>query len=181
MVNMDSEVTQQAEFVGQIARHQAALHAFIISLMPGMEGVDDVLQETNIVLWEKRSSFKPGTNFRAWACTIARFKVMAHRKKLANLGVPLLDDDLAEQLAVECEADPEELEKRMNALKKCLARLGEDERRLIEHRYFSGAQLDEFAAQCGRGVDSLRVSLFRIRAGLKKCISSELNIKEART
>ena len=177
---MESEITQQAEFVGQIARHQAALHAFIISLMPGMDGVDDVLQETNIVLWEKRSSFQPGTNFRAWACTIARFKVMAHRRKLANLGVPLLDDDLAEQLAAECETDPEELQQRMDALRKCMGRLGEDERRLIEHRYFSGAPLEHFAEECGRGVDSLRVSLFRIRAGLKKCIMGELNVRASR-
>lgn len=177
---MESDVSQQAEFVGQLARHQAALHSYIISLMPGMDGVDDVLQETNMVLWEKRSSFQPGTNFRAWACTIARYKVMGHRKKLANLGVPLFDDDLAEQLAAECEAEPEELEERKNALRKCLGRLGKEERRLIEHRYFSGAPLENFAKECGRGVDSLRVSLFRIRAGLKKCITSELNIREAR-
>lgn len=178
--HMESDVSQQAEFVGQIARHQSALHAYIISLMPGMDGVDDVLQETNIVLWEKRKTFQLGTNFRAWACAIARFKVMGHRKKLANLGVPVFDDDLAEQLATECEADSEELAERMSALQKCMSRLSEDERSLIEHRYFTGAQLDEFAEKCGRGVDSLRVSLFRIRAGLKKCITSELNINDSR-
>lgn len=177
---MESEVYQQAEFVGQIARYQAALQAYIISLMPGMDGVDDVLQETNVVLWEKRKIFQPGTNFRAWACAIARFKVMAHRKKLASFGVPLLDEDLADQLAAECEAAPEELEERMNALRKCLSRLGEDERSLIEHRYFSDTHLEGFAEKCGRGADSLRVSLFRIRAGLKKCITSELNIQESR-
>ena len=49
---MELNATQQAEFVSQIAKHQAALHAYIISLMPGMDGVDDVLQETNMVLWE---------------------------------------------------------------------------------------------------------------------------------
>ena len=59
---MKFDATQQAEFVGQTARQQAALHAYIISLMPGIDGVDDVLQETNIVLWEKRKSFEPGTN-----------------------------------------------------------------------------------------------------------------------
>ena len=48
---MDRDVTQQAEFVGQITRHQTALRAYIISLMPGMDGVSDVLQETNVVLW----------------------------------------------------------------------------------------------------------------------------------
>src|SRR5210317_1132212 len=115
---MKFDAAQQAEFVGQIARHQAALHAYIISLMPGMDGVDDVLQETNLVLWEKRRTFEPGTNFRAWACAVARFKVMGHRRKLAQLGFRLFDDELAEQLAAECEAEPEEFDLRLRALDK---------------------------------------------------------------
>ena len=173
---MDLDVAQQAEFVGQIARHQATLHAYIISLMPGADGVDDVLQETNLVLWEKRKTFEPGTNFRAWACAVARFKAMGHRRKLARLGFQLFDDDLAEQLAVECEAEPEEFDDRLRALNTCLGRLQDKERQLIEHRYFSDSNLDEFAVQSGRSADSLRVSLFRIRAALKKCITGELAI-----
>lgn len=178
---MELDAAQQAEFVGQIARHQAALHAFIISLMPGVDGVDDVLQETNLVLWEKRRSFEPGTNFRAWACSIARFKVMNHRRKLAQIGLRVFDDELAEQLATECEAEPEEFDERLHALNACLGRLQEKERALVEHRYFSGSQLEEFAAECGRPVESLRVSLFRIRAALKKCITSELAIQRNRS
>lgn len=178
---MDLDATQQAEFVGQIARHQAALHAYIISLMPGMDGVDDVLQETNLVLWEKRKTFQAGTNFRAWACAIARFKVMGHRQKLAQLGFQMLEEDLADQLASECEAELDEFDERLRALNRCLGRLQDKERGLIEHRYFSGHTLDEYASQCGRPVNSLRVSLFRIRAALKKCIIGELTIDKTRS
>jgi RNA polymerase sigma-70 factor (ECF subfamily) len=174
---MQNNALQEAEFVGQIASLQAELHAFIISLMPGTEGAEDVVQETNLVLWEKRKTFKPGTNFRAWAFQTARYKVMGHRRKLANLGFLIFDDDLAEQLAEECEAEPEELTTRMDALKKCLTRLKETERQLIEHRYMADSNLDDFAQKSGRSADSLRVTLFRIRAGLKKCMIGELNIK----
>jgi len=178
---MELDATQQAEFVSQIARHQSALHSYIISLMPGMDGVDDVLQETNLVLWEKRRTFEPGSNFRAWACAIARFRVMGHRRKLGRLGAELFDDELAEQLAMECEAEPEELTDRLRALESCLGRLPEKERALIDFRYFSDSQLEEYAAQCGRPVDSLRVSLFRIRAALKKCITGELAVYRNRS
>jgi len=173
---MDQEAARQAEFVGQIARHQPGLHAYIISLMPGMDGVEDVLQETNLILWEKRGTFQPKTDFRAWAFTIARFKVMAHRKKLARLGVRTFEEELLEILSAECEAETEELDERLRALEKCLGRLEDDERGLIEHRYYTAAGLDHFAAQCGRPVESLRVSLFRIRAALKKCITAQLAI-----
>ncbi|MGB0644523.1 MAG: sigma-70 family RNA polymerase sigma factor [Akkermansiaceae bacterium] len=173
---MKFDATQQAEFVGQIARHQATLHAYIISLMPGIDGVDDVLQETNIILWEKRTSFEPGTNFRAWACSIARFKVMSHRRKLSNLGFQLFDEELTEQLAMECEAEPEELDGRLCALNTCLKRLTDSERSLVEHRYFSDSTLEEYALKVNRPAESLRVSLFRIRAALKKCIAEKIAI-----
>ncbi len=171
---MEPEDARQAEIVCLIARHQASLHAFIISLMPGLDGVEDVLQETNMVLWEKRETYEVGTDFRAWACAIARFKAMAHRRKIARLGTRSLEDDLLDMLATECAAGPDELDERLRALEKCLGRLDEPERGLVEHRYYSAAGLDEFATRSGRPVESLRVSLFRIRAALKKCISAEL-------
>lgn len=177
---MDLDVTTQADFVAQVTRYQSALRAYIISLMPGLDGVSDVLQETNLVLWKKRKTFKPGTNFRAWACAIARFEVIAHRRKLLRQGVSMLDEELAEQLADHCETDPEEADERLIALECCLERLGDKERNLIEHRYASHASLSEYAAQCQRPVGSLRVTLFRIRAALKKCINSHLATERSR-
>ena len=173
-LSMSLDASQQAEFVGQITRHQQALRAYIVSLMPGMDGVQDVLQETNLVLWEKRGKFKPGTHFQAWAYAIARYEVKAHRRKAIALGVTTLDDDLIEELAERGEKTPEELEQRLRSLDKCLGKLQDKERQLIEHRYFSGATLESFSAACGRPVDSLRVSLFRIRDALRQCINKEL-------
>ena len=182
---MDLDPRQMAEFVGLIGRHQAAIRAYIITLMPGMDGVSDVLQETNLVLWEKRARYQPGTNFGAWAFTIARLEVKMHRKRLRRAGLPLLDEYLAEQLAAELEQRYEdhagESDERLKALENCLARLPAEHRELIEHRYYSDSKLAEFAEMCGRPVESLRVSLVRIRAALRKCISSQLNLNRART
>jgi RNA polymerase sigma-70 factor (ECF subfamily) len=177
---MNLDASQQAEFVGQIARHQAALRGYIISLMPGMDGVSDVLQETNLVLWEKRGTFRPGTNFRAWACAVVRYEVKSHRRKMRRLGMTTLDEKLAEQLAEHCETTPDEVDERLSALDKCLGRLEEKERQLIEHRYSSASGLDEFATLSGRPVASLRVSLFRIRAALKNCINGQLAVTHSR-
>lgn len=67
------------EYVKLMTDHQWPLRGFILSLMPGSPDVGDVLQETNLVLWQKRRQFKLGTNFFAWACRIARYEVMHHR------------------------------------------------------------------------------------------------------
>lgn len=178
---MNLDARQQAEFVGEITRYQASLRAFIISLMPGVGGVSDVLQETNLVLWEKREAFRPGTNFWAWACTIARYEVKNHRRKAMRFGTVTLDQELAEQLAEEAAKTPKEMDERMEFLEKCLGRLRDEERRLVEHRYFSGEPLENLSAQLGRSVESLRVTLFRVRAALRKCIKGELAINRNQT
>lgn len=53
----DDPVALQA-YVTLMTKHQANLRAFIVSLMPGSRDVDDVLQDTNAVLWQKRARFE---------------------------------------------------------------------------------------------------------------------------
>lgn len=178
---MDSDAQSQAAFVSELTRHQSALRAYIISLMPGVSGTGDVLQETNLTLWEKRQKYELGTNFRAWAFAIARFKVKEHRRKVMRAGLPLLDEELAEDLGELTDEAPEAIDERLAALNTCLGRLSDKQRGLIEQRYFSGASLDEFASHCGRPVNSLQVTLCRIRAALKKCIQHEMKLSRLRS
>ena len=75
------------------------IRAYIITQIPGSPDVRDILQEVNVVLWEKRGTFKEGTNFGAWACTVARYKVLEHRRKEArHAGLFLFNDELSEFL-----------------------------------------------------------------------------------
>ncbi len=53
--------------VQEIARHQSRLRAFVRCLMVRPSDVDDLLQEINVVLWEKADEFQPNTDFWAWA------------------------------------------------------------------------------------------------------------------
>ena len=165
----------QQEFIGLITQHQASLRAYIISLMPGLQGASDVLQETNLILWEKRGSFEVGTNFIAWAFSIARYETKNHKRKLQRKQVTIcLDEDLADELAEFCLLSPGDSEIRMSALERCLTKLKKSELRLIKHRYSSDSTLKNYAESLNRPVGSLRVTLHRIRTGLRKCISYQL-------
>ena len=64
-----------AVFVELLTQHQRKLYGYIYTLVPNATDSDDLLQETNLVLWKKRSEYKLGTNFMAWACRIAFFNV----------------------------------------------------------------------------------------------------------
>ena len=172
---MLQSLEHQQEIIGLITQHQASIRAYIISLMPGIQGVSDVLQETNLILWEKRTSFEVGTNFAAWACTIALYEVKNHTQKIQRKQPILcLDEKLAEELAEYCQLSPPETENRIVALEHCLTKLNKRELQLIKQRYISDTTLKSYAESLGRPVGSLRVTLHRIRQGLRRCISYQL-------
>lgn len=90
----EGDLSSTTSFVTLLTEHQGDLRAFILSLMPGNPDARDVLQKTNVVLWEKRNSFQEGTNFRAWALTCARFTVLDYLKRRKGKSFVFLDDDL---------------------------------------------------------------------------------------
>jgi RNA polymerase sigma-70 factor (ECF subfamily) len=163
-----SEVSQA--FVGELTNHQTAMLAFIRALMPGSSGARDLLQEVNIILWQKRGQFEPGTSFKAWSFQVIRYHLMNHRRRLASKGWLVFDDDLVERISPALEADPEELECRHQALHHCLSKLRPKDRALLQHRYASGAPLSDYAKAINRSAGTLKATLFNLRGTLRKCL-----------
>jgi len=157
-------------FVRELTDHQTAMLAFIRALMPGSSAARDLLQEVNIILWQKRTSFEAGTNFKAWSFQVIRYHLMNHRRSLVSKGWLIFDDELVERISPALEADPEELEIRHRALHHCLAKLRPKDRELLQHRYASGAPLEEYAKLIQRSPGTLKATLFNLRGALRKCI-----------
>lgn len=170
------EEERDQSFVKLLTEHQGTICAFVISLLPGAPGVDDVIQEINTLLWTKRAQFELGTNFRAWALTVARFQVMVHLRLLKQRRWVTLDQDVAEILADDMEEDIEaaDTERRLEALSACLAKLRAEDRELLMQRYWQKSRLQDFAVDRGRSLSGLKVQLFRLRAALKRCIEDRL-------
>lgn len=166
--------------VTQIAVHQAELLAYIHSLIPGDPSVQDVLQRTNLVIWKKRKNFEKDTNFRAWAFSIARWEVKSHLKECQRKNWLVVHEDLAKQITQSMEESIEETptHELRSALDFCLQKLSPTERDLITHRYYSDAPLKEYAATTGRSVGSLKVTLSRLRNGLRRCIDERHTLKQ---
>jgi len=163
-----------AAFVTELTNHQGDLWAFLCSLMPGHPDVADVLQKTNIVLWNKQDQFTPGTHFRAWAFRIARYEMLNHLRSRRRDGWVPFDDGLADTIAEELPQALAPSHERLAALEKCLERLRDQDRRLLEHRYRRGSNLEDFSRSCGRSVSALSVTLFRLRAALRRCVEDRL-------
>lgn len=162
------------EFVNLLTRHQSDIWAFLLALMPGHPDVADVQQKINLVLWRQRGDFVRGSDFRAWALTVARYEVMAHRKQLGRQPHFVFDAEVIDQLADDAQAELWPAPERLQALERCLASLRDEDRKLLRHRYWKRGALEDYARNCGRSVSSLSVSLFRLRAGLRRCIARDL-------
>lgn len=170
------------EFVRLLTDHQAAIRGYIRVLIPNEFDIRDVLQNTNLFLWEERDTFVAGSNFKAWAFAVARFRAMEHIKKLKQQNRLVFDSQLIELLDADShEPWSDSMEREFNALEHCLQLLSTKDRALIDARYASRTPLAEYAARDGRSEASLRVILCRLRGILRGCIDKQLHFEEGRT
>lgn len=163
------------EFVNLLIDSQEMLRCFVLSLLPNHPDVRDVLQEINIVLWEKRRSFELGTSFTNWACTVARFKALNELRKMKRAKRLVFNDELIDALAEKSSGEPSDmLESQRGALKYCMEKLRPSDHELLLARYTSHHEWERFALESDRSRPSLRVSLGRLRAALRRCIRQRL-------
>ncbi|QTN31157.1 sigma-70 family RNA polymerase sigma factor [Akkermansiaceae bacterium] len=164
---------QLQEFVSQLTASQGRIRAFVVTLMPGSPDVTDVVQETNLVLWKSRARYRTGSNFLAWAFTIARLEVLHQRSRTKRYGRILISEELLDMLAAEV-PDEGSHDEYLDALDKCKSKLTETQRELIEYRYQRGRSIEDYAEQTGRKASALRVALMRTRIALRECIEKTM-------
>ncbi|MCE9547843.1 MAG: sigma-70 family RNA polymerase sigma factor, partial [Planctomycetia bacterium] len=107
------------EFMRLFTAHEPRIYGYIHSLVPRRPDADDLAQETHIVLWQKFDDFQSGTNFFAWACQIARNKVMHYRRSAARAPA-MLGLEAAESIAAEMSEMQDELAARQAAFLDCV-------------------------------------------------------------
>ena len=163
-----------AEFVAQITRSQRQLHAFILSMVWNPVEADDVLQETNLALWEKVSEFDSGRSFLPWAMRFAQFQALAWLKRHRRQERLVFDDDLARLLAIETASDESIFEDRRRALALCLQKLPPEQCELIARRYEPDGSVNVMAEAGGTTPKAISDRLRRIRHALLQCIQRTL-------
>lgn len=157
------------EFVQLLTSHQSRLYAYVLSLLGDRTQAEDVLQETNAVLWRKASEFRLGTNFGAWMLKVAYFQVMAHRRRLTRDRL-IFDNDFVQDMAEGAEKQGERQGENQLRLGDCIRKLTERYQELIRRRYTDGATLKSIAAQSGQSENSIKQALFRARTALIECV-----------
>jgi RNA polymerase sigma-70 factor (ECF subfamily) len=170
------ETDKVERFAPLLATCQRKVFVYAMALLHNPTDAEEVLQETNLVLWRKFDQYQPGTDFGQWACRIAHYEVLKFREKQGR--VRLFSSEFIEALAAEAESSVEQLDPRREALAGCLRRLREQDRQLLMQRYQPSATTRSVAGALGRSVQGTRKSLHRIRAALLTCIERSLAMGE---
>lgn len=167
---MPDQPPEPCEHERLIQSHQAQLRGYIFVICPNQSAMEDILQETNRVLWQKRDEFQAGTNFLAWARTIAQYQTLGFLKKHKSKSWLCFDSDLVQTLASETIDRDEARQSRSDALGECVRELPKNYADLIDMRYQMQMSLKEVSAKTGRPEGGLKQAFMRIRKMLRECV-----------
>lgn len=166
-------ISPQERFFQDTITCQPSLYAYILSLTGDPDWADDVLQETNLALLRKKADFELGTDFLAWATTVAYYQVLTSRKQRQRSKL-IFDEQLIGTLAAEAVPVLQQQDARRAALRRCLAELPQRQSNLLQRRYAKDSVM-QIAADLRRSVGSISQTLYRIRAALKECVQKKLS------
>ncbi|MEY2599646.1 MAG: hypothetical protein RLZZ142_1905 [Verrucomicrobiota bacterium] len=160
-------------FLRHYVAHEESLRGFVRSLVPTLEDAREVMQEVAAVLWKKFEDIGNPEDFRRWAFGVARFEALDFmRKRFRDRHV--FGEEALQMLADEAERAGENWGAERQALERCLGKIPDAHRALVEAAYAPGARIDALAAQTGRSTMALYKTLHRIRLALMECTQRTL-------
>ncbi len=161
-------------FAGHLAANDKELRRYIALFVPRRDDVEEILQQTALVLWEKFADYDNDREFLPWAIRFAYFEVLNFRKHRARRRF-LHSEETLLALAEARHELSEELIQRHSALKHCLAKLSAKDRSLLERRYSDSSSVKSLAEESGRTVKALYRRLDRIRELIFECVDRRMS------
>ncbi|WP_144059500.1 sigma-70 family RNA polymerase sigma factor [Rhodopirellula sallentina] len=150
------------------------IRLYLRSLLPTQNDVEDVFQETSLVMWREFDRFEMGTNFGAWACSIAYNQVRAWRTRQQRERLRF-SDDMTQMLSDEYIDHADHYDDRIRALDQCIEHLPAHQRLLIDKRCRQEMPFEAIAAEVQRPEASIRTVVSRIRKSLRECVNRKMN------
>lgn len=158
-----------------IAGIQPDLRGYVISINGSAADIDDILQETNIFIWERQADFVEGSSFKAWAFRIAYFKSMAQRRDSARRGHVSFSESTIQRISVEAENFFHPANDRLSALQRCVKKLKPAEQNILFKKYVQGGSFTDFASNLGKSVAATHQIASRARVALRHCINQQIS------
>jgi RNA polymerase sigma-70 factor (ECF subfamily) len=152
--------------------YQPRLSRFVSNLVKRPSIVEEVLDDTMMVVWQTAGSFRGTSKLSTWIFAIAYRKALKARARWPD---PVEDDDRDQQVSEDPAPDAELQRSRLHdALVKAMAQLSADQRAVVDLTYFHGLGYRDIADIVGCPIDTVKTRMFHARRRLKQALSGTL-------
>jgi RNA polymerase sigma-70 factor (ECF subfamily) len=152
--------------------YQPRLARFLSNLLHRPQLVEEVLDDTMMVVWQTADRFRGSSKPSTWIFAIAYRKALKARSRWPD---PLPDDGLEVQVSNDPGPDSELSHQRLReALRKAMTSLSSEHRAVVDLTYFHGMGYREIAEIVGCPVDTVKTRMFHARRRLKQAVPGEL-------
>ncbi|HEX3421823.1 MAG TPA: sigma-70 family RNA polymerase sigma factor [Sphingomicrobium sp.] len=152
--------------------YQPRLARFLINLAKRPQLVEEVLDDTMMVVWQTAGSFRGTSKLSTWVFAIAYRKALKARARWPD---PIEDDERDRRVSNDPAPDEELARSRIrNALVDAMAKLSAEQRAVVDLTYFHGLGYREIAEILSCPVDTVKTRMFHARRRLKQTLSGKL-------
>lgn len=142
------------------------LFRFILRITRQPEAVEELIQETLLVVWEKPDRYNNDSKISTWVFGIAYNKALKALSKNARHSNHLDVDELADSIG-DPEANPAQHHESENWLNCALAALSPDQRAVIELTFYHGLPYQEIAGILDCPENTVKTRMFHARKKLQ--------------
>ena len=148
------------------------LTRFLMNLIRRPQLVEEVLNDTLMVVWERSDSFNGASKLSTWIFAIAYRKAM---KGLRRQDEPIEEPEFDNRVSEDPLPDEELHQDRLRgALLKAMDQLSADHRAVVDLTYFHEMGYREIAGILNCPVDTVKTRMFHARRHLRKRMEGEL-------
>jgi RNA polymerase sigma-70 factor, ECF subfamily len=174
---MDALEPVSQDTFGEILRqHQGRIRAYLRRYVLEADLADDLAQETFLAAYRSLPHRNPAAPIDLWLLSIARHRALKHlrdearrRDREARPLKAALAAWAADQMEAET-SDGDDHERKVSALRQCLAGLPRHSAGLVSAYYYQRLTSAEIARKWGKKESAVRMTLLRLREALKQCV-----------
>jgi RNA polymerase sigma-70 factor (ECF subfamily) len=152
--------------------YQPRLARFLINLLKRPQLVEEVLDDTMMVVWQTAGSFRGTSKLSTWVFAIAYRKALKARARWPD---PVENEDRDSRASNDPLPDAELQRSRVrDALVGAMGSLSIEQRAVVDLTYFHGLGYREIAEILSCPVDTVKTRMFHARRRLKQALSGTL-------
>jgi len=148
--------------------YQPRLTRFLTTLLKRPQLIEEVLDDTMMVVWQSAGSFRGSSKPSTWIFAIAYRKAQKAKVRWPD---PVEDPDFSTSVSLDPRPDEKFQQERLRAaLMQAMNQLSPDHRAVVDLTYFHGMGYREIAEIVDCPVDTVKTRMFHARRRLQKAM-----------